>query len=87
MIVCDGLNKQQQGNLEDLIPNWAPDFLVNGNLMILDKLVNKMLRPNPFDRPSAGNILEMEECIIIESRRKCGATIFEGEFGSPPDEL
>ncbi|RCK63077.1 Mitosis inhibitor protein kinase SWE1 [Candida viswanathii] len=73
-------------NVEDLIPSWAPDFLVNGNLMILDKLVNKMLRPSPFDRPSAGTILEMEECLIIESRRKCGATIFEGEFGSPPDE-
>ena len=69
-----------------MIPSWAPDFLVHGDLMNLDKLVNKMLRPNPFDRPSACNILEMPECLIVENRRKCGATIFEGEFGSPPDE-
>lgn len=73
-------------NIEGLIPSWAPDFLVHGDLMNLDKLVNKMLRPNPFDRPSACNILEMPECLIVENRRKCGATIFEGEFGSPPDE-
>ncbi|KAL6449608.1 SWE1 Mitosis inhibitor protein kinase SWE1 [Candida maltosa Xu316] len=73
-------------SIENLIPSWAPYFLVDGNSMILDKLVNKMLRPSPFDRPSAVTILEMEECVMIERGRKCGATIFEGEFGSPPDE-
>lgn len=67
-----------------LIPPWAPEFLV-GDLLMLDKLVNKMLRPNPFDRPNAKMILEMDECVVVESRRKAGATIFEGEFG-PPDE-
>ncbi|KAI5954634.1 SWE1 [Candida jiufengensis] len=73
-------------NQKDLIPTWAPLFLVNGDLKVLDRLVNKMLKPNPFDRPSAKTILEMDECIEIENRKKCGATIFEGEFGSPPDE-
>ncbi|KAI5961391.1 SWE1 [Candida pseudojiufengensis] len=71
---------------QDLIPNWAPTFLVNGDLKVLDRLVNKMLKPNPFDRPSAKSILESNECIEIENRKKCGATIFEGEFGSSPDE-
>ena len=70
----------------ELIPSWAPLFLVDGDLKVLDRLVNEMLKPNPFDRPSAGDILAMEECILVESRRKCGATIFEGEFGSAPDE-
>lgn len=71
--------------VHDLIPTWAPSFLV-GESNALDVLVNKMLKPNPFDRPSASAILEMDECVLIENRRKCGATIFEGEFGSPPDD-
>lgn len=69
----------------DLIPSWAPPFMVGGS-NALDVLVNKMLKPNPFERPSASSILEMDECVLIENRRKCGATIFEGEFGSPPDD-
>ncbi|ODV76878.1 kinase-like protein [Suhomyces tanzawaensis NRRL Y-17324] len=73
-------------SLKGLIPQWAPDFLVSGDSMNLDKLVNKMLRPNPFDRPNAKMILAMEECLIIENRRKAGATIFEGEFGPNIDE-
>ncbi|KAI3402456.2 SWE1 [Candida oxycetoniae] len=72
--------------IRELVPPWAPMFLVDGDLKVLDRLVNRMLKPKPFDRPSASCILEMEECMIVESRRKCGATIFEGEFGSPPDD-
>lgn len=56
-------------------------YLFHGDAMSLDKLVSKMLKPNPFDRPTAKMILEMPECIIVENRRKAGATIFEGEFG------
>ncbi|EGW32365.1 uncharacterized protein SPAPADRAFT_61446 [Spathaspora passalidarum NRRL Y-27907] len=74
-----------KASARDLIPPWAPEFLTSGDSMNLDRLVNKMLRPNPFDRPSASVILEMEECVIIENRRKAGATIFEGEFGPPDD--
>jgi len=72
--------------IRDLIPHWAPDFLVSGDSFNLDRLVNKMLRPNPFDRPNAKMILEMEECVIVENRRKAGATIFEGEFGPNIDD-
>lgn len=67
-------------SIEDLIPHGAPDFLIY-NSNNLDKLVTKMLKPNPFDRPTAKMILTMNECQIIENRRKAGATIFEGEFG------
>lgn len=71
-------------NIRDLIPKGAPAFLVeNGHN--LDKLVSIMLKPNPFERRTAHQILEMEECVEIENRRKAGATIFEGEFG-PNDE-
>jgi mitosis inhibitor protein kinase SWE1 len=72
--------------LRELIPPWAPEFLVSRDSMKLDKLVSKMLRPNPFDRPNARAILNMEECVIIETRRKAGATIYEGEFGPSDDE-
>ncbi|KAK6463037.1 hypothetical protein DFJ63DRAFT_312361 [Scheffersomyces coipomensis] len=73
-------------SIEELIPLGAPKFLVDGDSMNLDKLVNKMLKPNPFDRPNAKTILEMEECLLIENRRKAGATIFEGEFGPNDDD-
>lgn len=70
--------------IRDIIPQGAPDFLVNDSNN-LDKLVTKMLKPNPFDRPTAKMILMMNECVTIESRRKAGATIFEGEFGPNDD--
>lgn len=72
-------------NVLELIPKGAPDFLV-ANKHNLDKLVSRMMKPNPFERPTAGQILEMHECIEIENRRKAGATIFEGEFGPNDDE-
>lgn len=70
--------------IREFIPQGAPDFLVNDSNN-LDKLVTKMLKPNPFDRPTAKMILMRNECVTIESRRKAGATIFEGEFGPNDD--
>lgn len=72
--------------LKDLIPLWAPEFLVGNSAVNLDSLVSKMLNPNPFDRPTAKMILEMNECVLIENRRKASATIFEGEFGPNSDD-
>lgn len=72
-------------SVRDLIPKGAPEFLVN-NSHSLDRLVSQMLKPNPFDRPTASQILEMTECIEVENRRKAGATIFEGEFGPNDDD-
>ncbi|EGV66535.1 kinase-like protein, partial [Yamadazyma tenuis ATCC 10573] len=68
-----------------LLPSNAPKFLISksGNL---DRLVNKMLQPNPFERITATQILEMEECITIDNIRKAGATIYEGEFGPINDD-
>lgn len=70
--------------LRDIITKGAPDFLVN-NTHNLDALVALMLKPNPFERLTASEILCRPECVEIERRRKAGATIFEGEFG-PNDE-
>lgn len=71
-------------NVRELIPKGAPDFLLD-NSHRLDNLVSLMLKPNPFDRLSASDILLRRECMEIESRRKAGATIFEGEFGPNDD--
>lgn len=71
-------------NIKNLIPSTAPKFLLS-NTNNLDKLVNKMLQPNPFDRLTASKILEMDECIMVENVRKEGATIYEGEFGPVDD--
>ncbi|KAJ9106493.1 hypothetical protein QFC19_003223 [Naganishia cerealis] len=73
-------------DLRDVIPSGAPDFLVACGSNNLDQLVHKMLRPDPFERPTAKAILEMPECITIEERRKAGAIIFEGEFGPTDDD-
>lgn len=70
--------------LKELIPQKAPKFLIH-NTNNLDKLVNKMLQPNPFDRLTASKILELEECVTIDNIRKAGATIYEGEFGPVND--
>lgn len=71
--------------VRDLIPNGAPDFLLY-NSNALDRLVQRMLKPNPFDRPTAKMVLMQHECQVIENRRKAGATIFEGEFGPNEDD-
>ena len=72
-------------NLRDIIPKGAPEFLVY-NSHNLDSLVALMLKPNPFERLTASEILARPECIEIERRRKAGATIFEGEFGPSDDD-
>lgn len=71
--------------LRDIIPKGAPEFLVY-NSRNLDTLVAQMLKPNPFERLTAGEILVRPECVEIERRRKAGATIFEGEFGPNDDD-
>jgi mitosis inhibitor protein kinase SWE1 len=50
----------------------------------LDDLVKWMLSPHATDRPTCRQILESEEVKWVDSRRRAGAVIFEGEFG--PDE-
>lgn len=72
-------------SIRDLIPSGAPEFLIN-NSNNLERLVTCMLKPNPFDRPTATIILDMSECVEIENRRKGGAIIFEGEFGPSNDD-
>lgn len=81
-----GSGASANSHTKDMIPSWAPAFLVGESVNNLDSLVSQMLKPNPFDRPTAKMILETNECVVIENRRKAGATIFEGEFGPSDDD-
>lgn len=77
--------QRQIDSIREVIPRDAPEFLIV-NSHNLDRLVSRMLKPSPFERPTASQILDMPECEIIENRRKAGATIYEGEFGPNDDE-
>ncbi|KAI1005441.1 hypothetical protein K3495_g2780 [Podosphaera aphanis] len=52
----------------------------------LDRLVKWMLKPNPPDRPTVHQILETEGILWVKSRRRAGATVYEGNWG-PADEV
>ncbi|KAH3667240.1 hypothetical protein OGAPHI_002889 [Ogataea philodendri] len=78
------LNRAQQSRRAG-IPTWAPAWFSDGS-STLDKLVTWMIDPNPISRPTADEILRSYECSVVESRRKCGATIYEGDFGPQPDQ-
>jgi mitosis inhibitor protein kinase SWE1 len=64
-----------------------PPFMVDAsNDHALDKLVRWMISPDPADRPVADQILHTFGVQWVESRRRAGATIFEGNWG-PADEV
>ncbi|KAH8820943.1 hypothetical protein F5884DRAFT_850192 [Xylogone sp. PMI_703] len=52
----------------------------------LDRIVRWMISPEPQDRPTIGQVLMMEGLRWVESRRRAGATIFEGNWG-PADAV
>ncbi|KAK9458241.1 kinase-like domain-containing protein [Dipodascopsis uninucleata] len=68
----------------DNIPPWAPEFMLD-EAGGLDKLVKWMLKPIPTERPTIHDILNSYEVQSVESRRKAGAIIYEGDFGPEPD--
>ncbi|GMM35067.1 tyrosine protein kinase [Saccharomycopsis crataegensis] len=54
-------------------------FLRDGNT--LDLMVHWMIEPNPKNRPSATELINLYELQYIELKRKAGAIIYEGEYG------
>jgi len=52
----------------------------------LDNIVRWMISPNPADRPIANQLLQTVGVQWAESRRRAGATVFEGNWG-PADEI
>ncbi|KAL8904621.1 MAG: hypothetical protein Q9207_003142 [Kuettlingeria erythrocarpa] len=64
-----------------------PDFMVDAsNSQALDNIVRWMISPEPIDRPVIGQVLNATGVQWVATRRRAGATIFEGNWG-PADEV
>ena len=64
-----------------------PTFMIDAtNDQALDKIVRWMISPDPADRPVADQLLQTFGVQWAESRRRAGATVYEGNWG-PADEV
>lgn len=65
-----------------------PGFMTDAtDAQALDSIVRWMISPQPADRPVVEHILSFEGVKWAESRRRAGATIFEGNWGPADDVL
>ncbi|KAI9738766.1 MAG: hypothetical protein M1834_008273 [Cirrosporium novae-zelandiae] len=63
-----------------------PSFMTNpDDTRALDHVVRWMIAPEPSDRPVISQVLQTDGVVWAETRRRAGATIFEGNWG-PADE-
>ncbi|KAL8962763.1 MAG: hypothetical protein Q9193_000882 [Seirophora villosa] len=65
-----------------------PDFMVDAsNPQALDNIVRWMISPESADRPVIDQVLNTTGVCWVASRRRAGATIFEGNWGPADDVL
>ena len=75
-------NPHRSGELAE-----PPAFMVDqNNSEALDNLVRWMISPEAADRPNVDHVLRTTGVQWAETRRRAGATIFEGNWG-PADEV
>jgi len=67
------LHVPRPGHLVD-----PPLFMQNNGL---ENIVKRMIAPDPQARPTAKDLLRMDELHWVETRRRSAATIFEGLWG------
>ena len=66
---------------------YPPEFMVDAqHAQALDNLVRWMISPSPGDRPVVSQILGTTGVQWVATRRRAGATIFEGNWG-PADDI
>lgn len=64
-----------------------PEFMVDASHEhALDRVVKWMISPDPADRPVASEVLQIFGVKWTATRRRAGATVFEGNWG-PADEV
>ena len=64
-----------------------PSFMVEASHEhSLDRMVQWMISPEPRNRPTADQVLQMFGVQFARSRRRAGAAMFEGNWG-PADEV
>ncbi|KAL4925888.1 tyrosine protein kinase SWE1 [Aspergillus undulatus] len=65
-----------------------PIFMVDASHgQSLDRIVRWMISPEPLDRPTADQILASYGVQFVASRRRAGATVYEGNWGPADDVL
>jgi len=65
-----------------------PDFMLDvDHNDTIDNIIRCMIFPAPQDRPLIHQVLESPGLIWVESRRRAGATVFEGNWGPSDDVL
>ena len=86
----EGEGKQEPGKHQFLRTGelaHPPDFMIDAShAEALDRVVRWMISPEPVDRPVVDQILQARGVCWAESRRRAGATIYEGNWG-PADEI
>jgi mitosis inhibitor protein kinase SWE1 len=66
----------------------APKFMTErSDPCSMDNVVKAMLHQDPDRRPSAEAVLQCFGCQWVETRRRSGATVYEGNFGPSDDVL
>jgi len=66
--------------LDDLLQ--PPNFMVDHNdTEALDKVVQWLINPSPDERPSVDQVLECGGVQWVATRRRAGATVYEGNWG------
>lgn len=64
-----------------------PSFMVDAtDAHCLDQVVRWMISPEPANRPLASDVLMTEGVQFVQSRRRAGATVYEGAWG-PADSV
>ncbi|KAG8623430.1 hypothetical protein KVT40_008406 [Elsinoe batatas] len=65
-----------------------PKFMVDShNAQSLESLVQRLISPNPDERPTVDGVLFSEGVEWTARRRRAGATIYEGNWGPADDVL
>ncbi|KXS97274.1 hypothetical protein AC579_1605 [Pseudocercospora musae] len=66
----------------------APNFMIDPtDSEALDTMVQWMINPDPDMRPSVGQLLMTHGVRWVETRRRAGATVYEGAWGPAEDVL
>ena len=64
-----------------------PSFMVDAaDPHSLDRVVRWMISPEPANRPRASDVLMTEGVKFVQSRRRAGASVYEGAWG-PADSV